>query len=61
MVVAAGLVLLIAALGTALTLWVDVPLRLEERIPLGVVVGFPFLPIAIIIYWVSNNVWSFGQ
>ncbi|HMS89806.1 MAG TPA: hypothetical protein PKE56_15245 [Acidimicrobiales bacterium] len=39
MVVAAGLVLLIAALGTALTLWVDVPLRLEERIPLGVVVG----------------------
>ena len=33
MVVAAGLVLLIAALGTALTLWVDVPLRLEERIP----------------------------
>ena len=39
MVVAAGLVLLIAALGTALTLWVDVPLRLEERIPLGVLVG----------------------
>ena len=39
MVVAAGLVLLIAALGTALTLWVDVPLRLEERIPLGMVVG----------------------
>ena len=35
MVVAAGLVLLIAALGTALTLWVDVPLRLEERIPLA--------------------------
>lgn len=39
MVVAAGLALLIAASGTALTLWVDVPLRLEERVPVGVVVG----------------------
>lgn len=29
--------------------------------PLGVVVGGPFLPIAIIIYWVSNNIWTFGQ
>ncbi|BBY27197.1 membrane protein insertase YidC [Mycolicibacterium sediminis] len=29
--------------------------------PLGVVVGGPFLPIAIILYWVSNNVWTFGQ
>ncbi len=29
--------------------------------PLGVVVGGPFLPIAILIYWVSNNIWTFGQ
>lgn len=29
--------------------------------PLGVVVGGPFLPVAIIIYWVSNNIWTFGQ
>jgi YidC/Oxa1 family membrane protein insertase len=29
--------------------------------PLGVVVGGPFLPIAIIIYWVANNIWTFGQ
>ena len=29
--------------------------------PLGVVLGGPFLPIAIILYWVSNNIWTFGQ
>ncbi len=29
--------------------------------PLGVVVGGPFLPIAIIFYWFSNNIWTFGQ
>ncbi|NLE78004.1 MAG: membrane protein insertase YidC [Rhodococcus sp.] len=29
--------------------------------PLGVLVGGPFLPIAILIYWVSNNVWTYGQ
>jgi YidC/Oxa1 family membrane protein insertase len=29
--------------------------------PIGVVVGGPFLPIAIIMYWVSNNVWTYGQ
>jgi len=29
--------------------------------PLGVVVGGPFLPLAIIFYWVSNNIWTFGQ
>lgn len=29
--------------------------------PLGVVVGGPFLPLAIIFYWLSNNVWTFGQ
>ncbi|MGE5694478.1 MAG: membrane protein insertase YidC [Candidatus Sericytochromatia bacterium] len=29
--------------------------------PLGVVVGGPFLPLAIIIYWFSNNIWTFGQ
>jgi len=29
--------------------------------PVGVVVGGPFLPIAIIMYWVSNNIWTYGQ
>jgi YidC/Oxa1 family membrane protein insertase len=29
--------------------------------PLGVVVGGPFLPLAIIIYWLANNIWTFGQ
>ncbi|MEE2057902.1 membrane protein insertase YidC [Rhodococcus artemisiae] len=29
--------------------------------PLGVMVGGPFLPIAILLYWVSNNVWTYGQ
>lgn len=29
--------------------------------PLGVVVGGPFLPLAIIVYWVSNNIWTFFQ
>ena len=29
--------------------------------PLGVIVGGPFLPIAIIIYWVANNIWTFAQ
>jgi YidC/Oxa1 family membrane protein insertase len=29
--------------------------------PLGVVVGGPFLPVAIIVYWVSNNIWTFFQ
>ena len=29
--------------------------------PLGVVVGGPFLPLAIIIYWFANNIWTFGQ
>lgn len=29
--------------------------------PLGVIVGGPFLPIAILLYWVSNNMWTFGQ
>ena len=28
--------------------------------PLGVVVGGPFLPLAIILYWFSNNIWTFG-
>ena len=28
--------------------------------PLGVI-GGPFLPIAIILYWVSNNIWTYGQ
>ncbi len=29
--------------------------------PAGVVVGGPFLPVAIILYWFSNNIWTFGQ
>ncbi|NMM88673.1 membrane protein insertase YidC [Rhodococcus sp. SRB_17] len=29
--------------------------------PLGVLVGGPFLPIAILLYWVSNNMWTYGQ
>jgi len=29
--------------------------------PLGVILGGPFLPIAVIIYWVANNIWTFGQ
>ncbi len=29
--------------------------------PLGVVVGGPFLPLAIIFYWFSNNIWTFAQ
>ena len=35
--------------------------KLALLFPLGVVVGGPFLPIAIIIYWVSNNISTFGQ
>src|ERR1700729_4132922 len=29
--------------------------------PLGVVVGGPFLPVAIIMYWFSNNIWTFAK
>lgn len=29
--------------------------------PLGVMVGGPFLPVAILIYWVSNNIWTYAQ
>jgi YidC/Oxa1 family membrane protein insertase len=29
--------------------------------PLGVVVGGPFLPLAILVYWLANNIWTFGQ
>ncbi|TSD99257.1 membrane protein insertase YidC [Skermania sp. ID1734] len=29
--------------------------------PLGVLVGGSFLPIAILVYWVSNNIWTYGQ
>jgi YidC/Oxa1 family membrane protein insertase len=29
--------------------------------PFGVVAGGPFLPIAIILYWFANNIWTFGQ
>ncbi|NKY85458.1 membrane protein insertase YidC [Nocardia veterana] len=41
-----------AALMNKLALWV---------FPLGVVVGGPFLPIAILLYWVANNIWTYGQ
>lgn len=29
--------------------------------PLGVLVGGPFLPVAILLYWVSNNAWTLVQ
>ncbi|MFP5021201.1 membrane protein insertase YidC [Pseudonocardia phyllosphaerae] len=29
--------------------------------PIGVVVGAPFLPLAILFYWVSNNLWTLWQ
>jgi YidC/Oxa1 family membrane protein insertase len=29
--------------------------------PLGVVAGGPFFPIAILIYWLSNNLWTLAQ
>ena len=29
--------------------------------PIGVLAGGPFFPIAILIYWLSNNVWTLGQ
>ncbi|CAN5401205.1 membrane protein insertase YidC [soil metagenome] len=29
--------------------------------PLGVTVGGPFLPLAVILYWLANNLWTFGQ
>ncbi|MFI5716350.1 membrane protein insertase YidC [Nocardia sp. NPDC051750] len=29
--------------------------------PLGVLVGGPFLMIAILLYWVSNNLWTYAQ
>lgn len=41
-----------AAMMNKLALWV---------FPLGVLVSGPFLPIAILLYWVSNNIWTFGQ
>ncbi|MGV9674382.1 membrane protein insertase YidC [Nocardia sp. NPDC003482] len=41
-----------AAIMNKMALWV---------FPLGVIVGGPFLPIAILLYWVSNNIWTYGQ
>nr|WP_255426883.1 membrane protein insertase YidC [Pseudonocardia sp. C8] len=29
--------------------------------PIGVVVGAPFLPLAVLVYWVSNNLWTLWQ
>src|SRR5690606_32034918 len=29
--------------------------------PLGGIAGGPCLPIAILLYWVSNNIWTYGQ
>ena len=29
--------------------------------PFGVVAGGPILPLAIILYWFANNIWTFGQ
>ncbi len=41
-----------AAIMNKLTLWV---------FPLGVLIGGPFLMIAILLYWVANNIWTYGQ
>ena len=30
-------------------------------IPLGVLVGGSFLPVAILVYWLSNNAWTLAQ
>ncbi|MGH3996181.1 MAG: membrane protein insertase YidC, partial [Pseudonocardiaceae bacterium] len=30
-------------------------------LPLGVVAGGPFFPVAILIYWLSNNLWTLAQ
>jgi len=29
--------------------------------PVGVVVGGPFLPLAVLLYWFANNIWTYGQ
>ncbi|MGA9870714.1 MAG: membrane protein insertase YidC [Rhodococcus sp. (in: high G+C Gram-positive bacteria)] len=29
--------------------------------PVGILVGGPFLPIAVLLYWVSNNIWTYAQ
>ncbi|GGM77876.1 membrane protein insertase YidC [Longimycelium tulufanense] len=29
--------------------------------PIGVLAGGPFFPIAILLYWLSNNIWTLGQ
>ncbi|MGH3671874.1 MAG: membrane protein insertase YidC [Pseudonocardiaceae bacterium] len=29
--------------------------------PIGVVAGGPFFPLAILLYWLSNNLWTLGQ
>ncbi|MFE6922584.1 membrane protein insertase YidC [Nocardia sp. NPDC057663] len=41
-----------AAIMNKLSLWV---------FPLGVLVGGPFLMIGILLYWVANNIWTYGQ
>lgn len=41
-----------AAMMNKLALWV---------FPIGVLVGGPFLAIAILLYWVANNIWTYGQ
>lgn len=29
--------------------------------PLGILVTGPFFPVAILLYWMSNNIWTYGQ
>ena len=29
--------------------------------PIGAIAGSPFLPLAILVYWVANNLWTLGQ
>ncbi|QII06885.1 membrane protein insertase YidC [Rhodococcoides fascians A25f] len=40
------------AIMNKLTLWV---------FPAGVLVGGPVLPVAVLLYWVSNNIWTYAQ
>src|SRR5919107_503501 len=44
------------ALGTSIT-----SMLMVYVFPIGVVVGAPFLPLAVLLYWVANNLWTLGQ
>lgn len=42
-----------------ITLWIS--RAMLWVLPVGVLVGGPFLPVAILVYWLSNNVWTLAQ